>query len=409
MNGVSGGMRAEALLPFGHGLVIGKFYPPHAGHHFLIRSAAESCDVVTVVVMGADVESIPLATRVDWVRRAHVNRPGVTVVGVVDNLAVDYESDEAWVGHVALMREAIKEAEILRRVGDGVRAGDGARADERVGGTVGAAGVSVDAVFTSEPYGAELARRFGAADVRLDVSRATYAMSGTKVRADPVAAWTELEPPVRGWFAKRVVVVGAESTGTTTLSLDLADALRARGGPYALTRWVGEYGRELTVRKLAVARALAGVRGLPEPTVFDLDWDDADFVAVAHRQCADEDAAAEAGGPVLVCDTDALATTVWQERYRGRVTDAVWRVARQMPPRALYILTDHQDVGFDDDGLRDGEHLRPWMTDRFREVLGGAGVRWIEVRGDRATRLERALAAVDEVLAEGWELAAPLG
>ncbi len=394
MNAVGG---PQVRPAFGHGLVIGKFYPPHAGHHFLIRSAAESCDVVTVVVMGADVESIPLATRVDWVRRAHINRPGVIVVGVVDNLAVDYESDEAWSGHVALMREAVEEAAALR-------ASDGARAGVRV---TGAAGVRVDAVFTSEPYGAELARRFGAADVRLDVSRATYAMSGTKVRADPVAAWTELEPPVRGWFAKRVVVVGAESTGTTTLSLDLADALRARGGPHALTRWVGEYGRELTVRKLAVARALAGVRGLPEPTVFDLDWDDADFVAVAHRQCADEDAAAEAGGPVLVCDTDALATTVWQERYRGRVTDVVWRVAHQMPPRALYVLTDHQDVGFDDDGLRDGEHLRPWMTDRFREVLGGAGARWIEVRGDRAARLDRALAAVDAVLAEGWELTAP--
>ncbi|MGH3415930.1 MAG: AAA family ATPase [Actinocrinis sp.] len=143
--------------------------------------------------------------------------------------------------------------------------------------------------------------------------------------------------------------------------------------------------------------------------MFDLDWDDDDFVAVAQRQCVEEDAAAEAGGPVLVCDTDALATTVWQERYRGRVTGAVWRVARRMPPRALYVLTDHRGVGFDDDGFRDGEHLRPWMTDRFREVLGGAGVRWIEVDGDRAARLERALAAIDEVVAQGWDLAAPLG
>jgi HTH-type transcriptional repressor of NAD biosynthesis genes len=376
---------------FRHGLVIGKFYPPHAGHHFLIRSAAEVCERVTVVVMAADVESIPLATRVEWLREAHAERPAVDVVGVVDNLAVDYESEEAWVGHVALMRKAIR---------GGVH-----------GGTTGGSGpgVEVDAVFTSERYGGELARRFGAADVRLDVGRATYAMSATKVRADPIAAWSALEPPVRAWFAKRVVVVGAESTGTTTLSLDLADALRSRGGPFALTGWVAEYGRELTVRKLAVARALAQVRGLDSPSVFDLDWADADFEAVAVRQCADEEAAARAGGPVLVCDTDALATTVWQERYRGRTTETVWGIAQRMPPRALYILTDHVGVGFDDDGLRDGEHLRPWMTERFREVLAGVGAPWISVRGSRAQRLDQALTAVDGVLAAGWGLAAPLG
>lgn len=385
---------------FRHGLVIGKFYPPHAGHHFLIRSAAETCERVTVVVMGADVESIPLELRVKWLARLHRGSPGVSVVGVVDNLAVDYTSDAAWAGHVALMREGIA------RGAHGAGVGTRARVSAGAGN---AATVAVDAVFTSEAYGAELARRFGAADVRLDVSRVTYAVSGTKVRADPIAAWSALEPPVRAWFAKRVVVVGAESTGTTTLSLDLADALRAWGGPHALTRWVAEYGRELTVRKLAVARAVAGVRGLPEPTVFELEWDDADFEAVAARQCADEEAAAEAGGPVLVCDTDALATVVWQERYRGRATEAVREIARSMPARALYILTDHVGVGFDDDGLRDGEHLRPWMTDRFREVLSGSGVRWVEVCGDRPSRLEQAMSVVDAVLAEGWTLAAPLG
>ena len=49
-----------------HGLVIGKFYPPHAGHHHLIRAAAARCARLTVVVMAATVESIPLARRVAW-------------------------------------------------------------------------------------------------------------------------------------------------------------------------------------------------------------------------------------------------------------------------------------------------------------------------------------------------------
>ena len=80
-----------------------------------------------------------------------------------------------------------------------------------------------------------------------------------------------------------------------------------------------------------------------------------------------------------------------------------------MPARALYLLTPHDEVPFTDDGLRDGEHLRPWMTDRFREVLAAGAVPWHEVRGDRASRVRQALAAVDRVLAGGWGPADPLG
>ena len=368
---------------FEHGLVIGKFYPPHAGHHFLIRSAASSCRRVTVVAMAADVESIPLAARVSWLREAYADQPHVCVTGVVDNIPVDYGDADIWDGHVALMRE-------------GIAAGQHHAA-------------AVDSVFSSESYGRELARRFNAADVRLDAARETFPVSGTAVRRDPMRHWLELDPGVRAWFAKRVVVLGAESTGTTTLSLDLTAALRARGGLHTVTAWVGEYGRELTAAKLAAARARAAQAGRPKPTVFELEWTDEDFVDVVVRQTADEDRCARLGGPVLICDTDALATTVWQERYMGRTTDDVAQLAADLPPRALYILTDHADVPFDDDGLRDGEHLRGWMTQRFREVLASGDVPWIEVGGDRDKRLRTALEAVDALLSDGWRLADPLG
>ena len=44
----------------GHGLVLGKFYPFHSGHSHLIRRAQRDSDRVTVQVLGASVESIPL-------------------------------------------------------------------------------------------------------------------------------------------------------------------------------------------------------------------------------------------------------------------------------------------------------------------------------------------------------------
>ncbi len=49
------------------------------------------------------------------------------------------------------------------------------------------------------------------------------------------------------------------------------------------------------------------------------------------------------------------------------------------------------DIPFVQDGLRDGEHLRAWMTQRFRERLQPP---WIEVRGSVAERVEQVLSAV---------------
>ncbi len=49
------------------------------------------------------------------------------------------------------------------------------------------------------------------------------------------------------------------------------------------------------------------------------------------------------------------------------------------------------DIPFVQDGLRDGEHLRGWMTQRFRERLRG---RWIEVGGSVEERVEAVLSAL---------------
>ena len=55
--------------------------------------------------------------------------------------------------------------------------------------------------------------------------------------------------------------------------------------------------------------------------------------------------------------------------------------------RARYALTvlTADDIPFVQDGYRDGEHIRGWMTQRFRERLRGP---WIEVRGSVEERVE---------------------
>lgn len=355
---------------FRHGLVLGKFYPPHAGHHHLVRTAQARCDHLTVLVCAASVESIPLAERVRWMTEAHGT---AWVEGVVDDVPMDTGDPAIWDAHMEIFRAGVRHRPL-----------------------------PVDAVFTSEDYGDELARRFGARHVCVDRSRTRHPVSGTAVRKDPVAHWHTLTAPVRAWLTRRVVVLGAESTGTTTLARALAEHYRRRGGVWSTTRWVPEYGRAHSAAKLAALRAVRPGASWSD-VAFTLD----EFPLIAARQNHDEDHAARHGSPVLFCDTDAFATTLWHERYLGGGHAAVAELADRIPHH-LYLLTDHDGVPFEDDGLRDGAELRPWMTRRFQNELTRTGRPFRLLTGSHEERLTTAVAAVDELLARGWDLADPL-
>lgn len=351
----------------GHGLIVGKFWPPTAGHVSLIAAAAAACGRVSVVVMAASWEDLPLDLRVRWLRELFAHAPHVAIYGIQDDVRVDYDDPGVWDAHMALIRLALEE---------------------------GCERAPIDAVFTSEAYGEELARRVGGAHECVDLARARTPISGTAARRDPIAAWPWLPAPVRGWLARRVVIVGAESTGTTTLTRGLIGALHARGGVWAETRWVPEYGRAYTHAKLIAARA-----GRPDADMRDLVWTEADFEAIARFQNAEEDAAARAGAPLVLGDTDAAATAIWYERYLGARSARVEAIAAGAAPRDLYLITDHADVPFEQDGIRDGEHLRAWMTARFRETCPASGVPTLVLTGPPERRLAEALAAVDALLA----------
>ncbi|SDI08976.1 nicotinamide-nucleotide adenylyltransferase, NadR type [Actinokineospora alba] len=359
-------------MTYRHALVLGKFYPPHAGHHHLIRSAARAAERTTVAVLGSSVESLSIADRVRWIAAEHAGDRGVAVLGDLDDHPVDFHDDAVWDLHVGVIRSVLAR----RAIADG-----------------DPSGAPVDAVFTSEDYGAELAARLDAKHVLVDLDRVRFPVSGTAVRADPVGQWRFLAPATRAGLAVRIVVVGAESTGTTTLSKALAEHY---GAP-----WVPEHGRLHTEEKLAAAIALTG----PDATLESLVWTLGDFIDVARRQAVAEDAAAT--GPVLVCDNDPWAATVWGERYLGGEHPEIMAAVGDRRP-ALYLLTDHVGVPFEQDGWRDGEHLREWMTARFVRALRARGVPWVLLTGDHEHRLSQAITACDAEIERRYTFADPL-
>ncbi|WP_235558025.1 AAA family ATPase [Sphaerimonospora mesophila] len=161
------------------------------------------------------------------------------------------------------------------------------------------------------------------------------------------------------------------------------------------------------VRSRALARRAAKTSGEPEPWLDDLGWEPAEFTLIAERQLAWEDAAARTGSSLLVCDTDALATSLWHERYLGAVSPEVVRI-HERARHDLWIHTSVADVPFEQDGWRDGEHIRHRMDERFRTELASRGLPHVIVTGSPEQRLAQAVRAVDGMLAEGWQFSPPL-
>jgi len=177
----------------GHGLVIGTFYPPHVGHLALVRAALSRCDRVIVEVLGGSTESVPVPLRIDWMRE---EAPTARVTGVVDDAEIDFESAAAWRHHTRVIRSLLDPV-------------DG----------------PVEAVFTSDAYGEELAVRLDAQWVRVDPERSSLTVSSTAVRSDVEGQWWALPAPVRAWLARRVDVEGPDPETAQRLGHQLADAL----------------------------------------------------------------------------------------------------------------------------------------------------------------------------------------
>ena len=207
--------------------------------------------------------------------------------------------------------------------------------------------------------------------------------------------WRELAPEVRAERAIRIILVGSESSGKTTLADSLATHFRARGGVWEKTLWVPEYGREYTELLLAQQGV---IENDPQAPVHSAEWTAEDFANIAVEQQRLENDAAAAGSPVLFCDTDAFATRLWERRYLGDASTAAFDAVPELPPRGLYLISDIAGVQFEQDGIRDGEDYREAMQRWLEEELTVREQPWALVGGDAEQRLAASIRLVDEVL-----------
>lgn len=178
-------------------------------------------------------------------------------------------------------------------------------------------------------------------------------------------------------MSRVITIVGAESTGKTTLAAELATALAQQGLRVAR---VDEYLREFcTVHgRTPQAHEQAGI---------------------AQEQ-ARRIEAATATHDVVVADTSALMIAVYSDLIFGDTSLYAGAEAEQR--RYDHTLLTALDLPWQADGhMRDGAHVREPVTTLVRTSLARAAVPYAVVSGEGPQRLRSALAAIGHAPPDG--------
>ncbi|MGG1658195.1 multifunctional transcriptional regulator/nicotinamide-nucleotide adenylyltransferase/ribosylnicotinamide kinase NadR [Brevibacillus sp. NRS-1366] len=336
------------------GFIGGKFLPLHQGHVYAITQAACRCDELYVVLshspqrdrklcQEAGIRELPYEVRLRWLSTLVKDMENVHVLAVEDQA----DSDEAYDW------------------------GDGAADIKRQ------IAKKIDLVFSSEAAYEPIFRRLypDAEHVIIDAARSHVPISATQIRTEGVFRhWEHIPACVRPDFVKKVVIVGTESCGKSTLTRYLAKIYN--------TVFVEEYGRTM-------CEEIGGCETIMTKEYFP-------YIAYGHKMKEFE--ALRQANKLLFIDTEAIVTQFYSELY----ADQSFAVLDQMANEQEYDLWlfMEPDVAWVEDGLRvHGEERVRWANhEKLKQMIDDRNIAYVTIAGTYQERLTKAIQHVDELL-----------
>jgi NadR type nicotinamide-nucleotide adenylyltransferase len=161
---------------------------------------------------------------------------------------------------------------------------------------------------------------------------------------------------------KKIAIVGPESTGKSTLSAQLAEALH--------TVWVPEFARTYLQN-------------------FEGHYQLHDLEAIADGQLKLQQSLETQANQFLICDTTLLVIEVWAEHAFGQCPEWIKNAVRNQA-YALTFLTNI-DMPWEPDPLREHPHLREHFMQVYTQKLIEIGTPFHILSGTAQVRLSTAL------------------
>jgi NadR type nicotinamide-nucleotide adenylyltransferase len=216
--------------------------------------------------------------------------------------------------------------------------------------------------FSSEPYGEHMSDALGARDVRIDQGRISVPISSTKIRDDLFAHRSFLSPRVYFDHLTKVVLLGAPSTGKSTLTEKLAE--------HFTTTFMPEYGREYWELN-NIQRRLSSEQ-LLEIATTHLERE----VAMAHE-----------AKQYFFIDTNAITTKIFSDYYHGDSLPHLRELAKNTKDRYELVILCGDDIAYDDTEDRSGEANRTEFQKATIAELNMMGIEYHEVTGSVQERI----------------------
>ena len=326
----------------------GSFNPLHMGHVNCIIQAANLCEELYIVLScGSNRDEVAFRVRYRWLYVLTKHIGNVTILQISDDAP----------------EKAAYSREYWQRDADSIKA--------RIG-------KKIDAVFCGGDYGEDSFWNVCYPESELVIFPRSE-ISSTAIRQNPYAHWDWLPAVVRPYYVRKVLLIGGESTGKSTLTVNLANRFN--------TNYIEEAGRELSERS-GTDRLM-----LPE-----------DFTEILLVQKLNEMRAVAHSNKVLFVDTDALVTQFFMGFLNDPMIEKNKALSDAVDALNSYdlILFLEPDVRFVQDGdrseiIRDNRTL---YSEQIKELLRSHGKSFVTVGGSYQQRYLRAVELVNGLLGQ---------
>lgn len=169
---------------------------------------------------------------------------------------------------------------------------------------------------------------------------------------------------------KRVVFLGAPSTGKTTIAELVAQRYN--------TQFVAEYGREYWLQHQQ-----------------DRLLTQEQLLHIAQEQIRQEDEAIKDANKFLIVDTNALTTWHFAQDYYGCAHPELDKLADESKARFDFVFLCKDDIPFEDTWERSGDVKRDEFQKFITEQLEHREIAYIELSGSVEQRFEQVAKALD--------------